>query len=249
MPRATVPAATDTEQTIRRARPPFAMVPEDLLDAELTDRAVRLYALLDRYAGTVEGAWPSRPTLAARLRCSVDSVDRAIAELLAAGWLVLLEARGHLGRTNRYGLADRPQPVDNPGDDAPLELRPLRTGAAPPSAPVRPKREEVNERTPLPPTGSADGAPGSKPTTPRAAGTNPRARARARDEARAAALDRQAAAARRLEAVNAARRAGDLCPPCAGVGWLPAPADTLEAAAEVLHRCPDCSGSGVRLDP
>jgi hypothetical protein len=59
------------------------VTPEWVLDAAVSDRAVRLFAVLNRYAGTNETAWPSRKTLAERLGCSVDSVDRALAELVA----------------------------------------------------------------------------------------------------------------------------------------------------------------------
>lgn len=61
----------------------FAIVPEFVLDADVSDRAVRLYAVLRRYADAEGTAWPSRRTLAVRLRCSIDSIDRATAELVA----------------------------------------------------------------------------------------------------------------------------------------------------------------------
>lgn len=62
----------------------YAVIPEWILDADISDRAVRLFGILDRFAGTNDGAWPSRSTLAKRLRnCSVPSVDRALAELEA----------------------------------------------------------------------------------------------------------------------------------------------------------------------
>lgn len=59
----------------------FAIVPEWVLDAEVSDRAVRLYGLLARYADQRGLAWPRRAVLAERLRTSVKSVDRAMAEL------------------------------------------------------------------------------------------------------------------------------------------------------------------------
>lgn len=65
----------------------FAMTPEWVLFSEtLSDRAVRLYGVLHRYADKETGrAFPARRTLAGRLSCSVDSVDRALRELVAAG--------------------------------------------------------------------------------------------------------------------------------------------------------------------
>ena len=66
----------------------FSIVPEWVLDAGLTDRAIRIYALIARYADndTLQ-AFPSRETLAERAGCSVKSVDRAIRQLVEAGAL------------------------------------------------------------------------------------------------------------------------------------------------------------------
>jgi hypothetical protein len=73
------------EQSIRLERR-FAIIDEWLLDLNISDRAVRLYAVLARYADNdTHKAYPSRDTLAERLRCSTKSVDRAAQELLDAG--------------------------------------------------------------------------------------------------------------------------------------------------------------------
>jgi hypothetical protein len=66
----------------------FSIVPEWVLDAGLSDRAVRVYALIARYADndTLQ-AFPARETLADRALCSVKSIDRAVRELVAAGAL------------------------------------------------------------------------------------------------------------------------------------------------------------------
>lgn len=62
----------------------FSIVPTWVIDADVSDRAVRLYAVLAQYAAHDTGAcYPGRATLAKRLRCSVDSVDRALAQLQA----------------------------------------------------------------------------------------------------------------------------------------------------------------------
>jgi len=66
---------------------PFSIIPEWVLDAEISDRAVRLYVLLGRYADANGSSYPGRGTLAKRLGCSVDSVDRAARELVIAGAL------------------------------------------------------------------------------------------------------------------------------------------------------------------
>jgi hypothetical protein len=66
----------------------FSIVPEWVLDAGLSDRAIRVYALIARYADndTLQ-AFPARETLADRALCSVKSIDRAVRELVAAGAL------------------------------------------------------------------------------------------------------------------------------------------------------------------
>ena len=59
------------------------MVPEWVLDADIGDCALRLYAVLLRYGNSSGARMPARATLAARLhKKSVDTVDRALAELV-----------------------------------------------------------------------------------------------------------------------------------------------------------------------
>ncbi len=61
----------------------FSIVPEWVLDADIGDCAVRLYAVLLRYGNTTGARMPCRATLAARLhKKSVDTVDRALADLV-----------------------------------------------------------------------------------------------------------------------------------------------------------------------
>lgn len=71
-----------------RADRRFAIIDEWILDLDISDRAIRLYAVLNRYADKdTNKAFPSRQTLADRLRCSPKSVDRAIDELIRVGLL------------------------------------------------------------------------------------------------------------------------------------------------------------------
>ncbi|MDX6244773.1 MAG: hypothetical protein QOE76_2496 [Frankiales bacterium] len=64
----------------------FAIVPEWLLDADVSDTAIRLYAVLLRYGQTSGARMPGRATLARRLhKRSTDSVDRAMRELVEIG--------------------------------------------------------------------------------------------------------------------------------------------------------------------
>ncbi len=84
----------------------FSIVPEWVLDADIGDCALRLYAVLLRYGNTTGARMPARTTLAARLhKKSTDTVDRAIAELVQLG-AVQVEHRwaGRQRLTNRYRI-------------------------------------------------------------------------------------------------------------------------------------------------
>ena len=64
----------------------FSIIPEALLDTGVSDRAIRVYAILARYADNETGqCFPSRETLAKRVNCHWRSVDRAIQELVEVG--------------------------------------------------------------------------------------------------------------------------------------------------------------------
>ncbi len=94
---------------------PFAQIPEWVLDHQAhSDRAVRLYAILNRYGNGENGRRvPSRATLAQRLNCSEDSLDRAKKELEDSGALNV-ERRVGPGATNRYLLENGPDPNRTP---------------------------------------------------------------------------------------------------------------------------------------
>ena len=63
----------------------WAQVPEWVIVAPISDRAVRLYGLLARRANSDSQAFPSRRYLATNMHCSSKSVDRAMDELLEIG--------------------------------------------------------------------------------------------------------------------------------------------------------------------
>lgn len=138
----------------------FAIVPEWVIDAEISDAAFRLYSVLLRYGQSSGARMPSRATLARRLRKrSVDSVDRAMKELVAVG-AVVVERRRH-GRenlTNCYHLMSVPPSARGVGGGG------GRTNAARVTAGVRPDPGvPTQENPPLPPrpallNGSATGA-------------------------------------------------------------------------------------------
>lgn len=81
----------------------FAMIPEDLLYSDISDGALRLFAVLHRHADRGGESYPRRTRLAKFCRCSVDTIDRRLVELKAAGW-VDVEARHDEGgqRSNLY---------------------------------------------------------------------------------------------------------------------------------------------------
>jgi hypothetical protein len=70
-----------------RAQARYTVLPEELTRSGLSDRAVRLWALLDRYAGAGGVAFPLQSTLAADLGCSLSALKRALAELKEGAWL------------------------------------------------------------------------------------------------------------------------------------------------------------------
>jgi len=65
---------TLTAGTLVVEEPRFAIVPEWVIDAPVSDGAFRLYSLLLRYGNGSGFRMPSRQTLARRLRRSVDAV-------------------------------------------------------------------------------------------------------------------------------------------------------------------------------
>ncbi len=127
----------------------FAVVPEWMLDSAVSDTAFRLYAILARYGNTSGVRMPGRALLARRLHRTVDTVDRALKELTAAG-ILTVEHRTQAGRTltNRYHLRTA---ADIAAGGRTGAAPPSRSPAAPRAAPLRPD-PEVPTDTPPPPT-------------------------------------------------------------------------------------------------
>lgn len=86
---------------------PYCIVPRWIARSAISDRAVRVYVVLSLYADHESGvAYPAQQTIAEACGgCSIDSVDRALKELVAAGAIVI-EARRQPGNqqqlTNLY---------------------------------------------------------------------------------------------------------------------------------------------------
>ncbi|HVT76980.1 MAG TPA: helix-turn-helix domain-containing protein [Acidimicrobiales bacterium] len=84
----------------------WAAVPEWLADVA-TARAVVLFFFLRRYANdSSREAWPSRRTLALRMRVSGDTVDRLLKELVALDAITIEHRLDEAGdpTTNRYTI-------------------------------------------------------------------------------------------------------------------------------------------------
>jgi hypothetical protein len=151
----------------------FAVVPEWVIDAEISDCAYRLYSVLLRYGQTSGQRMPARATLAGRLhKTSKDTVDRALKELEGIG-AVVVERRRRDGRnlTNRYLLMSTPP--DARGGETPGHGGRIR--AATPGrrfAARRPDPEFLTEKPPPPapppglraaPAAGADGPSAADP--------------------------------------------------------------------------------------
>ena len=93
----------------------FAIVDEWVINLDISDRAFKLYAVLARYAdNNTHKAFPSRETLATRLRCSKASVDRAVMELVDAH---AIEKKHRAYNSVLYTvLVDAPEGVITPED-------------------------------------------------------------------------------------------------------------------------------------
>ncbi len=113
----------------------FAQVPAELLDARISDRAKVLWSVLDVHQRDNGDSWPSRDHLAEHLGCSIDSVDRAAAELRDASLIEIKVGRGR-GNTNRYRLLDRPEKGRSRAAISAEKAAPVRSEKA---APVRPR--------------------------------------------------------------------------------------------------------------
>lgn len=145
----------DTRPVHVQADLTFAVVPTWVIDAPITATDVRLYAVLRRYADQTGAAWPSRATLAERLRVSTDTIDRSVRRLVGIGAVTVTHRRDDTGAltSSLYRVHAQPvgAPVDNPEGVAAPVRRGGRTDAEGVAAPVRKEREPLNERTPQPP--------------------------------------------------------------------------------------------------
>lgn len=107
----------------------FSIIPEWILVSDISDRAVRVYGVLARFAdNTTLRAFPRRSLMARMANCSLSSLDRALDELIEAGAIVKearLDAKGQ--HSNLYFVRRAPSSG---------VTTPLVRGDYPPSSPV-----------------------------------------------------------------------------------------------------------------
>jgi hypothetical protein len=77
------------------------MIPHDMITGSISATALQVAAALARHADAKGEAWPSMPTVAARLNVCRNTVVTAVAELEAAGWI----ERYHRRRVSNQGDA------------------------------------------------------------------------------------------------------------------------------------------------
>lgn len=131
-----------SRETIRRQHR-YTITPEHLiLDPRVSDRAMRLWCRLDRYAGDNETAFPSRWTLAIQMDTSKASIDRALKELCDAGWLA--KERRNVGDVNAYTLIVAPEKAVEKLVKQAIEAR--VAAAAPQMDREREKRREQKQK-------------------------------------------------------------------------------------------------------
>ncbi len=113
----------------------YAVIPEWVLDSDVSAQAIRLYAVLRRYADQRTGhAHPSRRTLADRLQVAdVKVVDRALADLTRVGAVTVYPRTDDAGdrSSNGYVLHRAPGPQGR-GQNAPTPDTSTGVGAQTP---------------------------------------------------------------------------------------------------------------------
>jgi hypothetical protein len=171
----------------------YAPVPEELLfDHEISSHAKVIWGLLDRRidnqhdSDTNGAAFPGRDWLAGHMGVSVPTVDRAIKELCAAGWVTVERPCG--GRRNLYTLHDEAQQVITGEEHRSSQVKSSR------SSPVMSTRNEPkgNEPKGTKPLAATPSAPADGQLD---LGSSARSKPRARAGKRAANADPANAAA------------------------------------------------------
>lgn len=97
---------------------PFGVIPAWVLEADVSDRAVRAYAMLARHAGAEGSTFRGKKELAERLRCGRTAADTAVAELVAIGALSIEERFAKNGARIENGYVVHAAPPPRPDGGA-----------------------------------------------------------------------------------------------------------------------------------
>lgn len=153
----------------------FALVPEWVLTLPISDKALRLYALLSvRWADRDTGeCWPSRRTIADALGCSVDTVTRATAELEAVEAITVHRRRDEDGTNRPNVYVIHRIPATSGCKSAARGSGKSAARGSGKSAPTSPQKSVPNQNQELEPvepvlSSSAETAPTSTPSDDRA---------------------------------------------------------------------------------
>lgn len=156
------------------------MLPTGLLLSDLSDRAVRVWGILDELARSRPSTDITLQLLAGVTGSSRRNLSRALVELLDAGWL---DRVAGVGRASTYVPLRRPRPVDNRVDDGagtvdnpgadlghirpgfPADLGHIRPGLpASTLCTARARRREEDNPADRPVESAADGGAPRRPT-------------------------------------------------------------------------------------
>lgn len=98
------PAEDSPRHTLEAERPPFVMVPHELLDDERIDlAALGVYVALRSFCdyGKNSGAFPSQRKIATRAGCGLTTVKDRLRVLIETGWVTVRSGK-RSGKVNRY---------------------------------------------------------------------------------------------------------------------------------------------------
>lgn len=85
----------------------FAIIPEWMIYADVSDRAFRLYAVLRKHANNETGeSRPSRARLATLMRVSLSTIDRTLDELVKAGAIEIRHRWANAEKTSYSNVRD-----------------------------------------------------------------------------------------------------------------------------------------------
>lgn len=164
-----MPTPTPPERHVANEPTPFAMVPEALLyDPSLSDKAVRLYAVLRRHGDDPENCYPSKRRLSDLMGCSPSSLGRPAKELEDAGWIARVARFDALGAPTSNGYfvhaarRSSATPAQESADPHSTRAREARAGERAEREPVEREPVERETRDVALPLGDVPEVPGAE---------------------------------------------------------------------------------------